>query len=89
MREGFIYNYCKISIDAKWYLEIFLFCNLVSFTGLQSMSKPSRKVFVTVREIKKLKQLTNCLIILTKYGYMVDVNAIQKNVGGELICYIV
>nr|YP_009121377.1 ribosomal protein S8 [Thecamonas trahens]AJF36639.1 ribosomal protein S8 [Thecamonas trahens] len=59
---------------------------------IQLLSKPGHRRYVSVRKLislrKKYINLNNLYIVSTPLGVMSDVEAIQLNVGGELICKI-
>lgn len=60
--------------------------------NIELLSKPGFRQYVSVRKLislrKKYINLNNMYIVSTPLGVMSDVDAIQLNVGGELICKI-
>jgi small subunit ribosomal protein S8 len=55
---------------------------------LQRKSKPGRRVYVAVADIKPIANGLGINILSTSHGIMSDVQARQINVGGELICSV-
>lgn len=59
---------------------------------IKLLSKPGYRQYVSVRKLislrKKYINLNNMYILSTPLGVLSDVEAIQLNVGGELICKI-
>lgn len=49
------------------------------------VSKPGRRIYVTAKEIKPFKRGHGISIISTSKGLMIDREARQQNLGGELI----
>lgn len=54
----------------------------------KKISKSSRRVYVDLRKIKKLRHGFKVLILSTPKGVMSDMSAIAHGVGGELICEV-
>ncbi|MCX8021957.1 MAG: 30S ribosomal protein S8 [Syntrophorhabdaceae bacterium] len=85
--EGFTKNY-KIFVDEsrKKYLKIFINYdenNKSVIRGLKRISKPGRRVYVSVDDIPKITKRYGTLILSTSKGLMTDRHAIKNNVGGE------
>jgi len=56
--------------------------------GLKRISKPGRRVYVSVDEIPRVRSGLGIAILTTSQGVMTNVEARKKNLGGELICQV-
>ncbi|MBT3285793.1 MAG: 30S ribosomal protein S8 [Victivallales bacterium] len=56
--------------------------------GLQRISKPSRRVYVNSREIPRVLGGLGVAVLSTSQGLMTGRDARQKNIGGEVLCYV-
>ena len=96
IKEGYIKNYtlskqnkkfCNIKINLK-YDEY----NNAVIKQLKRVSKPSRRVYVSVKTILKFHQYfsgNSLLILSTHKGIISHQKALDLNVGGEVICKII
>ena len=57
-------------------------------TDIKRISKPGRRVYAKVKEIPKVKQGRGIVIISTSKGVMAGQEAIEKKLGGELLCQV-
>lgn len=58
-------------------------------TELKKISKPGRRVYVKVKDIKKMKRNPLAVMVLsTSKGVMTDREALEKRVGGEAILLV-
>lgn len=57
-------------------------------TGLERISKPSKRVYVGHREIRPVMNGLGLSILSTPAGVISDANARKQNVGGEVICNV-
>lgn len=57
-------------------------------TTIERKSKPGRRVYVAVSDIKPIANGLGINILSTSQGIMSDVQARQLNMGGELICSV-
>ena len=55
---------------------------------IERKSKPGRRVYVAVADIKPIANGLGINILSTSQGIMSDVQARQLNMGGELICSV-
>ncbi len=55
---------------------------------LKRVSKPGRRVYKPVTEIKKFKNGYGSLIISTSQGVMVGEEAYRNGIGGEILCSV-
>ena len=59
-----------------------------AITNLNRVSKPSRRRYVGVGEIPRVKNGLGIAILSTSKGVMTGYNARRNNVGGEVLCTI-
>jgi small subunit ribosomal protein S8 len=59
-----------------------------SITTLRRISKPGLRVYSNRREIPRVLGGMGIVILSTSEGIMVDREARQKQIGGEVLCYI-
>lgn len=89
--EGFIRNY-KVIEDAKQgILRVYMKYGQnqdCAIYGLKRISKPSRRVYVGVKDIKPVLNGMGIAIISTSKGIMTDKHARNENIGGEVLCNI-
>ena len=89
--EGYIRGYSQIDFEnGKSELEI----ELKYFDGepvireISRVSKPGRRVYVSVKSIPQVANGLGISILSTPKGVMADHEAREQNVGGELLCRI-
>ncbi|OGV70006.1 MAG: 30S ribosomal protein S8 [Lentisphaerae bacterium RIFOXYB12_FULL_65_16] len=56
--------------------------------GLKRVSKPSRRVYVTSRDVPSVLGGFGIAVLSTSSGLMTGREARKKNVGGEVLCYV-
>jgi len=89
--EGFIKNFKIIQEDKKESLRIFLKYDdqkKPAILGMERVSKPGRRVYVTVDEMPLVRKGMGILIVSTNKGLMTDHEARRQRLGGELICKV-
>ena len=89
--EGYIRGYEKIAGEnGHPGLEI----SLKYFNGgpvireLKRVSKPGRRVYLSVKDIPQVRQGLGISIVSTPQGVMSDASARSANVGGEVLCTV-
>jgi len=55
---------------------------------LKRVSKPGRRVYMSVKEIPTVRQGLGVSIVSTSKGVMSDASARSANVGGEVLCTV-
>jgi len=55
---------------------------------LKRVSKPGRRVYMSVKDIPQVRQGLGVSIVSTPKGVMADANARSQNVGGEVLCTV-
>ena len=88
-KEGYILGYsfskyCKneITVNLK-YSNYEPLINNIDF-----ISKPNKEIYCSVKLLSKQKYNNNLYICSTQKGYMSILDAINNNLGGQLICKI-
>ncbi|MEN6296631.1 MAG: 30S ribosomal protein S8 [Rectinema sp.] len=89
--EGYIKNFKKIQTDGQNFIRIFLKYdeeNSPIIHGLSKVSKPGRRVYTGYREMPRIFNGYGIMIISTSDGVITGRKAVEKQVGGELICTV-
>ncbi|NOY07893.1 MAG: 30S ribosomal protein S8 [Spirochaetes bacterium] len=89
--EGFIKNFKKINQEGKSFIRIFLKYDNRSkpiIHGLKRISKPGRRVYTGYKSMPRVLNGYGTVIITTSSGVITGSKALEKKVGGELICSI-
>ena len=89
--EGYIRDFAKVDYDnGKSELEI----ELKYYEGqpvireIARVSKPGRRVYVSVKSIPSVANGLGISILSTPKGVMADHQAREQNVGGEVLCQV-
>ncbi|MEO0140750.1 MAG: 30S ribosomal protein S8 [candidate division WOR-3 bacterium] len=59
-----------------------------AMSHLERVSKPSRRIYVSAREVPWVQNGLGIAIISTSKGLLTDYEARQKRLGGEVICEV-
>ena len=89
--EGFIRGYAEVEFkDGQRELEIELKYHegRPVIRELKRVSKPGRRVYTSVKDLKPHRQGLGVAIVSTPQGVMTDATAREKNVGGEILCHV-
>ena len=89
--EGYIRDYSEIDYgNGKSELEIQLkyFDGAPVIREIARVSKPGRRVYVSVKSIPQVANGLGVAILSTPKGVMADYQAREQNVGGEVLCRI-
>ncbi len=89
--EGYIRGYDKATgKDGHPALEISLryYEGTPVIRELQRVSKPGRRVYMSVNDLPAPRQGLGVSIVSTPKGVMSDANARAANVGGEVLCTV-
>ncbi len=76
-KQGIVRVYMKYSPDEVRVIN-----------GLKRVSRPGNRVYVGADDIPRVMGGLGVAIISTSRGVMVDRDSRQKNIGGEILCYI-
>jgi small subunit ribosomal protein S8 len=89
--EGFIRGYASVAhASGRNELEIELkyFDGTPVIREIARVSKPGRRVYVSVRALPRINNGLGVAIVSTPKGVMADHAARDANVGGEIICTV-
>lgn len=90
--KGYILNYKFIDDGLQGVIKIALKYNaetkVPAIKGLKRVSKPGMRQYTGVGEIPRVLNGLGVAIVSTSHGVMTDKEARQKNVGGEVLCYV-
>jgi small subunit ribosomal protein S8 len=89
--QGYIRDYKVIEDEKQGILRVYLKFmegrKHVIF-GIQRVSKPSRRIYSNASDIPKVRNGLGISILSTSKGLMVDKEARNQNVGGEILCNV-
>ena len=89
--EGYIRGYATVAhADGRSELEIELkyFDGAPVIREIERVSKPGRRVYVSVRNLPRINNGLGVAIVSTPKGVMADHAARDANVGGEILCTV-
>ena len=88
--EGYIRGYESVSDTQHPEIEISLkyFDGTPVIRELKRVSKPGRRVYMSVGDIPSVRQGLGVSIVSTSKGVMSDAAARSNNVGGEVLCTV-
>lgn len=87
-REGYIIGY-SAETNSKFINVTLKYTNLEpGIKEINIFSKPSKKIFLNLSKLSKIKNDDKLVIISTVIGYKSLYSAIKQKQGGELICSI-
>ena len=90
-REGFIRDYEVADDNKQGVIKVFLKYGPNGervISGLKRISKPGLRNYVGAEDLPKVLNGLGIAIVSTSAGVITDKEARQKNVGGEVIAYI-
>lgn len=87
--EGFILGF-RISIKNSNFIKIFLkYKNEIPIINyIYIISKPSRRIYYSLKQIWKIKSNKSCIIISTNQGFKTIVECKKLGIGGEPVAVI-
>lgn len=89
--EGYIKNFKKLNQDSQNTIRIFLKYdeNEASVIhGIEKVSKPGRRVYTGYKTMPRVVNGYGTLIVSTSDGVTTGRKAVEKKVGGEVICTV-
>jgi len=89
--EGFIKNYRLIEDRKQGTLRVYLKYgagNEKMISGLQRVSTPGRRIYVTHDEVPSILAGMGVAIVSTSKGLLTDKGARREKVGGEVLAYV-
>lgn len=89
-REGYIASVTKKGKKVRKFIEIGIRYNDAKprVSGVSRLSKPSRRVYMGVSDIKSVRQGHGLLVLSTPKGVMTGGQARKEHVGGEALFMI-
>ena len=88
--EGYIRGYAVVEREGRSEIEV----ELKYFDGepvireIERISKPGRRVYVSVKNLPRINNGPGVAIVSTPKGVMADHDARDANVGGEILCTV-
>ena len=88
--EGYIRDFREIETEGRKELEIELkyFEGAPAIHEIQRVSKPGRRVYSSIKDLRLVRNGLGISIISTPKGVMSDNAARTQNVGGEVLCEV-
>jgi small subunit ribosomal protein S8 len=88
--EGYIRDYREVENGSHKELEIELkyFEGAPAIHEIQRVSKPGRRVYSSIKDLRLVRNGLGISIISTPKGVMSDAAARDANVGGEILCQV-
>jgi len=90
--NGYVNSYKIIDIDGKKSINVLLqiINGNKSINSFKLISKPGRRVYASVKDLKRKLSYNpySLLLVSTSKGVMKISDAIDNNVGGEILCEI-
>lgn len=89
--EGYIRGYNQVDFDngkSEIEIELKYYDGAPVIRNISRVSKPGRRVYVSVKAIPQVANGLGIAILSTPKGVMADHEAREQNVGGELLCHI-
>lgn len=89
--EGYIKNFKKIPVEAQSCIRIFLKYDDQTnpvIHGIEKVSTPGRRVYKGYKLMPRVVNGYGTLIVSTSLGVTTGKKAVEKKVGGELICTV-
>ena len=89
--EGYIRGYSKTDFEngkSELNIELKYFEGAPVIRKIDRVSKPGRRVYVSVKSIPQVANGLGITILSTPKGVMADHQAREQNVGGEVLCSV-
>ncbi|BAX79536.1 MAG: 30S ribosomal protein S8 [Labilibaculum antarcticum] len=90
--KGYILNYKFVDDGVQGTIKIALKYNpetkISAIKNLKRVSKPGLRKYCGATELPRVLNGLGIAILSTSQGVMTDKEARQKNVGGEILCYV-
>ncbi len=89
--EGYIRGYSLVEQPGEFptfEIELKYFDGAPVIVEISRVSKPGRRVYSSIRDLKPVKNGLGISILSTPKGVMSDAAARDQNVGGEVICRV-
>ena len=89
--EGYIRGYSQVDFEngkAELNIELKYYEGAPVIRKIDRVSKPGRRVYVSVKSIPQVANGLGITILSTPKGVMADHQAREQNVGGEVLCSV-
>lgn len=89
--EGYIRSFSQTDFDngkSEIEIELKYYENMPVIREMSRVSRPGRRVYVSVKSIPDVANGLGVSILSTPKGVMADHKAREHNVGGELLCRV-
>jgi small subunit ribosomal protein S8 len=89
--EGYIRDYATVEHSdgrSEFEIELKYFDGEPVIREIERVSKPGRRVYVSVRNLPRINNGLGVAIVSTPKGVMADHAARDANVGGEILCTV-
>jgi small subunit ribosomal protein S8 len=89
--EGYIRGYALVQKPGEFpqfEIELKYFDNEPVIVEIARVSKPGRRVYSSIKDLKPIKNGLGISILSTPKGVMSDSAAREANVGGEVLCRV-
>ena len=89
--EGYIRGYSKTDFEngkSELNIELKYYEGAPVIRKIDRVSKPGRRVYVSVKSIPQVANGLGITILSTPKGVMADHQAREQNVGGEILCSV-
>jgi small subunit ribosomal protein S8 len=89
--EGYIRGYTSVEHSdgrSEFEIELKYFDGAPVIREIERISKPGRRVYVSVKALPRVNNGLGVAILSTPKGVMADHDAREQNVGGEILCTV-
>ena len=89
--EGYIRGYTSVEHKdgrSEFEIELKYFDGAPVIREIERISKPGRRVYVSVKALPRVNNGLGVAILSTPKGVMADHDARDQNVGGEILCTV-
>jgi small subunit ribosomal protein S8 len=89
--EGYIRGYSTVDFDngrSEFEIELKYYDGEPVIREIERVSRPGRRVYVSVKTIPRVANGLGVSIMSTPKGVMSDAEARDQNVGGEVLCRV-
>ena len=89
--EGYIRGYASVEHKdgrSEFEIELKYFDGAPVIREIERVSKPGRRVYVSVKALPRVNNGLGVAILSTPKGVMADHDAREQNVGGEILCTV-
>lgn len=90
-KEGFVTNYKLIKDNKQGILRVYLRYakdGTPAMIGIKRISKPGLRIYKQADELPRVYGGLGMALISTSKGLMIDSEAREQKIGGEVLCYI-